>query len=104
MENANNRSGGNSFSAFIMGMLVGGFIVFLLATKKGKRILKAISEEGFDKVTGIIEKAEKSVDFDEAFEEEEEEIVPKKRIVVREETGEKPKAKRFFRGISRRLN
>ena len=39
-----------SQNSFLWGLIVGGLIVFLLVTKKGRRILKAISEEGFEKL------------------------------------------------------
>ena len=76
--------------------------MFLLATKKGKKILKAISEEGLDRVFDILEKTEKKADLGEVYEEEEELTLPKRKIVHREEAEVKPR--RLFRGISRRLN
>jgi len=43
---------GNNHGRFtdglLLGMLLGGAIVFLLGTKKGKKVLKAITEEGFE--------------------------------------------------------
>lgn len=37
--------GGNFLSGFLVGAFVGAAVVFLLGTKKGKRLLKAISED-----------------------------------------------------------
>jgi hypothetical protein len=102
MENNNHKSEGNFFGGFMFGLLVGGLVVFLLATKKGKKILKAISEEGLDKVSDILEKTEKKADLGEVYDEEEEIAMPKKEIAHREEIETKPR--RFFKGISRRLN
>jgi uncharacterized membrane protein YgaE (UPF0421/DUF939 family) len=102
MENNNHKSGNGFFSGFVFGLLVGGLVVFLLATKKGKKVLKAISEEGLDKVSDILEKTERKADLEEVYEEEEELTLPKRKIVHREEVEVKPR--RFFRGISRRLN
>ena len=99
MEN-NNKSNGNFFSGFLLGVLVGGFLVFLLGTKKGKKLLKAISEEGLDNLSGILEKEDKAVGLDEVYEEEE--VAPKKHVIIERDIEEKPK--RFFRGISRRVN
>lgn len=102
MENNNHKSGSGFFGGFMFGLLVGGLIVFLLATKKGKKILKTISEEGLDKVNDIIERTEKEADLEEVYDEEEEVALPRKIIAHRKETEVKPR--RFFRGISRRLN
>jgi len=51
--------GSGRFSdGFLLGALVGGTAVFLLGTKKGNKILKAISHEGLDGLTEIIENLE----------------------------------------------
>lgn len=108
MDSNSNKSGNNFFSGFLLGALVGGALVFLLATKKGKKILETISEKGLDNISNILEEADKTADLDEVREEKEE-ITPKREIAVKEaikekSIEEKPKVRRFFRGISRRLN
>ena len=103
MNNDTNKSSGNFFSGFLLGALIGAAVVFFLGTKKGKRILKTISEEGLDNISNILEKAEKEVNLDEVYEKEEN-VVPKKQAVIEETIEQKPKARRFFRGISRHLN
>lgn len=40
---------------FIFGALVGGILVFLLATKKGKKLLKMLIEEGGEGISEIEE-------------------------------------------------
>lgn len=51
--------GNGRFSdGFLLGALVGGAAVFLLGTKKGNKILKAVTEEGLDGLTEIIENFE----------------------------------------------
>lgn len=102
--NNNNNSGNNFFSGFLIGALVGAAVVFLLGTKKGKKLLKAISEGGQDNISNILEEASKTEDSDETYEEETEDIVPKREFAIKAKSVEKPKARRFFRGISRRLN
>jgi len=98
----NSGHGGNFFSGFLLGFLIGGFVVFLLATKKGKKLLKTISEEGMDNLSNILEKTGEAENLDEVYEEEEE-AAPKRQVIPREDVGEKPK--RFFKGVSsRRLN
>ena len=96
--------GNNFFGGFLLGLLVGGFLVFVLGTKKGKRLLKVISEEGLDNISNILEEADKTEDLDEVNEEEEE-IAPKRKVIIKERSvEEKAKPRRFFRGISRHLN
>lgn len=116
MENNNNKSGGNFFSGFLLGALVGAAIVFLFGTKKGKRLLKAISEEGAGNISNLLEKVERSVDLDEISGDEpsfaEASTDAKAMVDKPEGRGEslnpvervKPKIKRFFRGISRHAN
>jgi uncharacterized membrane protein YebE (DUF533 family) len=106
MDNNNNKSGNNFLGGFLFGVLVGAVIVFLLATKKGKKILKAISDDGLDNISNILEKANKTMDPDEMYDEEErEEPAPQRRIIaVKKAVQERPRTRRFFRGISRHLN
>ncbi len=109
MDNNNNNSTtsgqqGNFFSGFLLGALVGAAVVFLLGTKKGKKLLKAISEEGIDNISNILEEASKTEDLDQAVEEEKEEILPKREFAIRERPIDRPKVRRFFRGISRHVN
>lgn len=101
--NSNNNSGNNFFSGFLLGVLVGAAVVFLLGTRKGKKLLKAISENGIDNISNILDKAEKSVDLDEVAREDEE-VASKREFISEEKSFEKPKARRFFRGISRHVN
>lgn len=114
MENNNNKSGNNFFSGFLLGVLVGACAVFLLGTKKGKKILKAISEEGEGKISNILDKLDKSIElpeetlgdepsFTEVSEEQGKNLLHRK-VTLNKEIEEKPKVRRFFRGISRRLN
>jgi len=104
MENNNGKSGNNFVSGFLLGALVGGIIVFLLGTEKGKKILKAISKEGLDNLNNIIEKADKKVNLDEVFEREDgDEVVPRS-VALREIAEDKPRPRRFFKGVSRHLN
>lgn len=98
---SNNHSSNGSFNAFLWGLIIGGGAVFLLGTKKGKKILKAISEEGLE--------------LSELFLEEEEDLEEQKVNKVKHatepsvpptngETGVMADSvgRRFFRGISKR--
>jgi hypothetical protein len=96
------RQGNNSFNTFLLGIIVGAAIVFLLGTEKGKKILKVISEKGLDNISNLLEEADKSTNLDEVLEEENE-VSPKTEL-AKEDAGEKPRVRRFFRGVSRHLN
>lgn len=102
MDNNSNKSGNNFLSGFLLGALIGGAIVFLLGTKKGKRILKTISEEGAENISSILDKMDKADLQDELSEDDSisDENLSSKETVVED----KPKTKRFFRGISKRVN
>lgn len=51
--------GNNRFSdGFLIGALVGGIAVYLFATKKGNKILHAVSEQGMSGLTDLIEDLE----------------------------------------------
>ena len=104
MENNNSNSGNKFFNGFLWGALIGGGIVFLLGTKKGKKLLKAISEEGLDNISNILNEAEKFENIDE--DEEVEKVIPQKNSEAEDTSSEevKPKVRRFFRGITKRFN
>lgn len=101
MEN-NNKSGNNFFSGFLLGVLVGAGLVFLLGTKRGKKLLKMLSEKGLDNVSNILKDEDVTMDPDESYGDSEENT-PKKEATAKD-VERKPKVKRFFRGISRHLN
>lgn len=97
MENNSGNSGqGKFFNGFLLGLLIGAAIVFLLGTKKGKRILKSLSEGGADKISNILEEVESEDEI-------EDEAIVEKTITPAEEES-RPKIRRFFRGISKRAN
>lgn len=103
---ASSGQAGKFFNGFLLGLLVGGAVVFLLGTKKGKKLLKAISEEGIDSISDILEEAERTEDLDEVSTDAPSTSL---RAMAGKSEGqrknfEKPKARRFFRGISRHVN
>lgn len=104
---SNDKSGNDFFGGFLLGALVGAAIVFLLGTKRGKKILKAISEEGAGNFSTILDKINKSVDIEDEYSGDDELLSaqPVDKEVNREESSigkVSPKTRRFFRGISRR--
>ena len=98
----NNNSGGSKFfDGFLWGAIIGGGIVFLLGTKKGKKLLKTISEEGVEGLSSLLEE---QADQKEDYEEEEEESpsengVSNDAVSENIEEQKEPQAirKRFFR-------
>ncbi|MBI3093022.1 MAG: YtxH domain-containing protein [Candidatus Levybacteria bacterium] len=55
--NSNNSNGG-FVNGFLWGAIIGASVVFLLGTKKGKRLLKTVTEEGLEGVSGLKELVE----------------------------------------------
>jgi gas vesicle protein len=104
MEN-NNKPNNNFLSAFVLGAIVGAAIVFLLATKKGKNILKAISEEGGENINNILDKINESVELEgESMQDDDESESVKKSAPRQIAIKNGPKTRRFFRGVSRHVN
>lgn len=107
--NNNGNHGNKFFEGFIWGAIIGGGVVFLMGTKKGKKLLKAITQEGVGNLADIIDEGMDEDDY-----EEEEEIektqgngISEKKEIVRPARNasasvaggeEKPSVrKRFFR-------
>lgn len=82
----NNRNGG-FLAGFFWGVVIGTALVFFLGTKRGRRLLKVISEEGLE-LSELL-----GADELEEFEEKVEDTPPKKKAA---------NARRFFRGIPKR--
>lgn len=105
MDSNNNQTDGKFFNGFLLGALVGAFVVFLLGTKKGKKLLKAISQDGIDNIANILDEAGKSEEERDKSEGQGKDFAQEREIAIKEESiEEKPKVRRFFRGISRRVN
>jgi hypothetical protein len=94
------QKGGHFSSGFILGAMVGAAIIFLLATEKGKKVLKVITDEGLKNLSDLIEESE--LEEDEVLEEVEpvEEVVEEPKDLEKEENPQKTK-KRFFRRIKK---
>jgi len=88
-------------NGFLMGAIIGGGLVFLFATKKGRQILKTLKENGFE---GLHEVTDLLEDTDEEEEMMKEEYTQDGEVVEsQKETNESPKKsiKRFFRRIKK---
>lgn len=86
-----NNSGGSFVNGFLWGAIIGAGVVFLLGTKKGKGLLKTITEEGLEGVSGLSELVEEY-----SGNEEEEKL---EKGANGEKKGE---ARRFFKGIPKK--
>lgn len=71
MENSSGKSGGGFLNGFLWGLLIGGIVVFLLGTKRGKKLIKVITEEGLE---GMSEIGDLITDIEEEREIEEESL------------------------------
>lgn len=110
------NAGNGFFSGFLLGLLVGAAVVFLLATKKGKRILEVISKEGIDNISDFLSEAEKIEEprktplrpAERDFAGQGEKAIETPRVKLNTDKSfiesPRPKVRRFFRGISRHLN
>lgn len=71
MNNNNNHHGNKFFEGFMWGLIIGGAIVFVLGTKKGKKLFKALTEGGIESLSDIIEEADLGEDYEEIDDDEE---------------------------------
>lgn len=49
----NNQGNGGFLVGLLIGLIIGGGAVFLFGTKRGKKILKTLTEEGLDSVSEL---------------------------------------------------
>ena len=102
MDKHDHHHGGGFGNGFLIGFIVGAAVIFFLFTKRGKELLKTITEEGIEGV----EEFKELLDVDVAEEEYEEEPKEKvERVIAKTEEVVAPlkkTAKRFFRGVPKR--
>lgn len=90
-------------NGFVLGLIIGAGVVFLLGTKTGKNLLKIISEQGLDGISNLLEEYDLSDLEEEENEQEVSEDEPEVKEVSESSNGHKVQAtkKRFFRRIKR---
>jgi hypothetical protein len=102
MDKHAHHSGGGFGNGFLIGFIVGAAVIFFLFTKRGKELLRTITEEGIEGV----EEFKELLDLDGNDEEYEESPREKvEQIVTKTETAMIPlkkTAKRFFRGVPKK--
>lgn len=109
---AHHQKGGRFMDGLLVGLILGFGLALLITTKKGRRMLKMLTEEGLDSVSELKKRLDNiEVVLDENDDEEEEYIVEEMaedpdeelRNTKREEEGiKKSPRKRLFKGISRK--
>lgn len=97
--NDTNHNGSSFLPTFIFGVLIGGGIVFLLGTKKGKQLLKTITEEGLEGIAEVEDLVEEVAErYDEPPVVVVEQQIKKEEVQEQKPTG----VKRFFKGIRKK--
>lgn len=113
MENNNNSN--KFFTGFLWGAIIGGGVVWLLSTKKGKKLLNTISDRGLENISKLIEESEQSEGDGELFADRTKESNGESKPSVTLSEDEKksreagsgsarPLVRRFFRGIHKKIN
>ncbi len=105
----NGHASGGFLNGLVIGVALGAGAYFLIGTKTGKKILKAVSEQGFDNLEGLVGAVTESMSCEcdgECMCEEEVEKTPRKMATTShpehsEEAPKKTGPKRFFKGIKR---
>lgn len=89
---------GKFSNGFLLGLIIGGGAVFLLATETGRNLMKIISERGMDGIAEILEE----YNFEGADEMEDEDEAPAEEVHTNSEADhqssseEKPTPKKHF--------
>lgn len=86
-----NHSGNGFFNGLVMGAVFGGACVFLFGTKKGKQVLKTLTENGLENFSDITE----------MFSDEDDSDSTDNKILKEEDKSPVKPLKRFFRGIKK---
>jgi len=99
-----NNGDGKFLTGFILGIIIGGGIIFLFGTKKGKKLLKTITEEGVESFSDLIERVEEGEYSQPGFNREERTAEESGFQIKEKEEIKKPPVHRFFKGTPRRSN
>lgn len=97
-----NSESGKFSTGFILGLLLGGGLVFLLGTRTGKNLLKIISEQGLEGISDLLEE----YDLEDSEEEENESLQAEETTdqkINEASNGQKKETpkKRFFKRFKR---
>lgn len=95
-EKHENKSGGN---AFMWGLIIGGLLVYLLTTKRGKKILQQLSEVGLE----VLENISSVEDTDEYVDEDIDEVPDENTEATSANGNGDSQPRRFFKGVKKRV-
>ncbi|MDE2588780.1 MAG: hypothetical protein KGL95_03855 [Patescibacteria group bacterium] len=90
-------------NGFFLGVIVGAALVFLLGTKKGKKLLKLLTESGIEGVSDLqemIAETEDADDYEQEYTSGGEEIEHIMHVDQESKPIHRP-LKRFFRGVKK---
>ena len=91
---SSNHNDSKFLNGLLLGAILGAGAVFLLGTQKGKKLLKAISDEGLENISELLHHEE---------ERKAESTGESKPNVPLSEPDKKPLIRRFFRGIGKKI-
>ena len=91
---------GGFMNGLILGILIGAGLIFLFGTKRGKQVLKAITENGVESLSDLTEILQNTEFEDEEEFAEDGEVIPSKKVETRKPSVVRS-TKRFFRGVKR---
>jgi len=91
---------GGFMNGLILGILIGAGIVFLFGTKRGKQVLKAITENGVESFADLTDILQNTEFEDEEDYPEDGEIISPKKVETKKPSATRP-VKRFFRGVKK---
>ena len=99
MQDNNPHHDNKFFSGFLIGLIIGAAAIFLLGTKRGKKILKTISEGGLENIVNALEEMEEEEITDQDFVEDVSKPVKveKEEKKSEEQVPEAKKTHRFFK-------
>lgn len=111
MEHHHEKKGSGGVNGFLLGVIIGVVVTLLFTTKKGRHIIKTLTDEGMNKFSELEELMQ---DMEEYDEEEESTVGPEEVSPSEEQNSENPPEspkkylakksplRRFFRGIPKR--
>lgn len=98
MTNDTQQKHGNTMNTFLLGALIGGGLVLLFTTDKGRKLLRSLTENGLDNITDLGENlVKKYIPLDEEDLEEKQESEERKPVKPAATTEKTKTVRKFFR-------
>lgn len=96
--NDKQKSGGGFFNGFLWGAVLGAGVVFLVGTKRGKKLLNTLTQEGLEGVSelsDVMDDLSNDKDYEESVSDAE--VQPEKENSSSNGSGFKNNTRRFFK-------